>query len=110
MAARRSMAFGYSVMRPEISFNSSPMTLSSLSMGDLVSDQQKNPIARTPWGFLELMRARLTLVGLSEGRRLSFFRHQLSGGADRLHENRFMLGSVTDDDTELATLTPVDVD
>ena len=27
-----------------------------------------------------------------------------------MHENRFMLGSVTDDDTELATLTPVDVD
>ena len=55
------------------------------------------------------MGARLALIGLSECRRFSLFRHQLSGGADCLHQDRLVFGCVADDHAEFATLAPVDV-
>ena len=61
-------------------------------------------------GLFITVRDRLPLVGLSEGCRFSLFRHQLPGRTHGLHQNSFVLGSVTDYDAQLAPLAAIDVD
>ncbi len=54
--------------------------------------------------------AYLSLISLSEGSRLGFVRHELPGGADRLHFNCLVFGGVAHDDAELASFTAIDCD
>src|SRR3970282_915378 len=111
-AARRSSTFGYSWIRPAISRTSSSMTLSSVSICSLQSGTNKKPHSAGAMGSCAETRStkRLSLVGLPNGCGLTFFGHQLPGGADCVHGDGIMLGRVADNHAEFTALTTVNDD